>query len=128
MILGFALAAAFLFGAGAYLLLKRDLIRVVAGVMLISQSALVTIIGSSLTRGEAAIGVEPGQAVSDPLPQALALTALVIGLATVALLLALVHRVIMVLHTAERDQLTAGEAAYEAALEAQRRADRDEVG
>ena len=52
MILALALTAAFLFGSGAYLLLKRDLIRVVAGVMLISQSALVTIIGSSLSRPE----------------------------------------------------------------------------
>ena len=98
MILAFALAAAVLFGSGAYLLLKRDLIRMVAGIMLISQSAVVTIIASSLGRGRAAITVAPGDAVSDPLPQALALTALVIGLATVALL-ALVHRVIVVFRT-----------------------------
>ncbi|MFL6044763.1 MAG: NADH-quinone oxidoreductase subunit K [Propionibacteriaceae bacterium] len=127
MILALALTAAFLFGSGAYLLLKRDLIRVVAGVMLISQSALVTIIGSSLSRGDAPIAVQPGETVSDPLPQALALTALVIGLATVALLLALVHRVIVVLHTAERDELAAGEAAHDAALESQRQADLDEA-
>ena len=42
MILAFALAAAVLFGCGAYLLLKRDLVRVVAGIMLISQCAMVT--------------------------------------------------------------------------------------
>lgn len=96
MNLAFATAAAVLFGAGAYLLLKRDLVRVAAGVMLISQSALVTIIAAGLTRGRAAIGTGAQDgAVSDPLPQALALTALVIGLATVALLLALVHRVAM---------------------------------
>jgi multicomponent Na+:H+ antiporter subunit C len=127
MILAFALAAAVLFGCGAYLLLKRDLVRVVAGIMLISQSALVTLIGSSLTRGPAAIAVPPGAVVSDPLPQALALTALVIGLATVALLLALVHRVVLVFRSAERDELAAGEAEHEAGLEAQRRADREEA-
>jgi multicomponent Na+:H+ antiporter subunit C len=127
MILAFALAAAVLFGCGAYLLLQRDLIRVVAGITLISQAATATIIGSSLTRGRAAIGVGPGQAVSDPLPQALALTALVIGLATVALLLALVHRVIFVFRTTERDELAAGEAEHEAHLEAERRADREEA-
>ncbi len=127
MILAFALAAAVLFGCGAYLLLKRDLVRVVAGIMLISQCALVTLIGSSLTRGQAAIAVPPGATVSDPLPQALALTALVIGLATVALLLALVHRVALVFHSAERDELAAREAQHEAALEAQRRADREEA-
>lgn len=127
MILAFALAAAVLFGSGAYLLLKRDLLRMVAGVMLISQSAMVTIIGSSLTRGGAAIAVRPGEAVSDPLPQALALTALVIGLATVALLLALVHRVVVDFRTAEQDELAAREAAHEARLERRRRAERDEA-
>ena len=128
MILAIAVAAAVLFGCGAYLLLKRDLVRVVAGIMLISQSATVTIMGSSLSRGSAAIGVRPGQAVADPLPQALALTALVIGLATVALLLALVHRVVVVFRTAERDELAAGEAEHEADLEPERRADREEAG
>jgi multicomponent Na+:H+ antiporter subunit C len=128
MILAVALAAAVLFGSGAYLLLKRDLVRVVAGIMLISQSATVTIMGSSLSRGSAAIRVRPGDAVSDPLPQALALTALVIGLATVALLLALVHRVVVVFRTAERDELAAGEAEHEADLEPERRADREEAG
>ena len=127
MILAVALAAAVLFGSGAYLLLKRDLVRVVAGIMLISQAATVTIIGSSLTRGKAAIQVRPGETVSDPLPQALALTALVIGLATVALLLALVHRVVVVFRSAERDELAAGDAEDEADLEQARRADEEEA-
>lgn len=127
MNLAFALAAAVLFGAGAYLLLKRDLIRMVAGIMLISQCGVVTIIASSLSRGQAAIAVAPGDQVSDPLPQALALTALVIGLATVALLLALVHRAIVVFRTAEQDELAATEAEHEAALERERQADREEI-
>jgi multicomponent Na+:H+ antiporter subunit C len=127
VILAFAVAAAVLFGSGAYLLLKRDLVRVVAGIMLISQCALVTIIGSAMSRGPAAIAVPPGGAASDPLPQALALTALVIGLATVALLLALVHRVVVALRSAEVDELAAGEAEHEATLEEQRQADREEA-
>jgi multicomponent Na+:H+ antiporter subunit C len=127
VILVFSLAAAVLFGCGAYMLLKRDLVRVVAGIMLISQCATLTLIGSSMTRGRAALAVPPGVVVSDPLPQALALTALVIGLATVALLLALVHRVVVVFRSAERDELAAGEAEHEAGLEAQRQADREEA-
>lgn len=127
MILAFAAAAAVLFGCGAYLLLKRDLVRMVAGIMLISQCALVTIIGSSVTRGQAVIDTEPGDSVSDPLPQALALTALVIGLATVALLLALVHRVIVAVRSTKQDELTSGETADDAVLQHERRADRDEV-
>jgi multicomponent Na+:H+ antiporter subunit C len=71
--------------------------------------------------------VVPGEAVSDPLPQALALTALVIGLATVALLLALVHQAIVVFRTAEQDELAATETRHEAGLEPERQADREEV-
>jgi multicomponent Na+:H+ antiporter subunit C len=127
MILAFALTAAVLFGSGAYLLLKRDLIRMVAGIMLISQCAVVTLLASSLTRGQAAIEVQPGEEVSDPLPQALALTALVIGLATVAMLLALVHRAIVVFRTTEQDELAATESEHEAGLEAERQAEREEV-
>lgn len=127
MILAFALTAAVLFGIGAYLLLQDDLIRVVAGVMLISQSALVTIIGSGLSRGQPPIAPQLGQPVSDPMPQALALTALVIGLATAALLLALVHRVVMTFQTVDRDTLTEREAEHERTLEEERRRDRDEL-
>jgi len=127
MILAFALTAAVLFGTGAYLLLERDLLRVVGGIALISQAAAVTLIGVSLTRGQAPIAPDAGQPVSDPVPQALVLTALVIGLATLALLLALVHRVVTVFRTAERDELAAGEAQHEAELEPQRRADRAET-
>jgi multicomponent Na+:H+ antiporter subunit C len=65
--------------------------------------------------------------VSDPLPQALALTALVIGLATVALLLALVHRAIVVFRTAEQDELAETETEHQAGLERERQADREEV-
>jgi multicomponent Na+:H+ antiporter subunit C len=127
MILAVALAAAVLFGSGAYLLLKRDLIRVVAGIMLISQSATLTIIGSGLSKGPAAIATRAGAGVSDPLPQALALTALVIGLATIALLLALVHRVVAVFRTSERGELAADAVQHEADLEAERRADEEET-
>ena len=55
MKLAFALAAATLFGTGAYLLLNRDLVRVVLGVVLISQAAVLTLIASGLTRGAAPI-------------------------------------------------------------------------
>lgn len=105
MTLAIAAAAAVLFGAGAYLLLQRSLVRVVAGIALISQCAILTIIGSSLSQGRAAIDPEQGGPLSDPLPQALALTALVIGMGTLALLLALVHRVVVAHGTAERDEL-----------------------
>lgn len=127
MILAFALTAAVLFGSGAYLLLQRDLVRVVVGIALISQSAAVTLIGSSLTRGQEPIAPDPGQPISDPVPQALVLTALVIGLATLALVLALVNRVVTALRTAEHEALAAQETEHEESLEADQQRDRDEA-
>ncbi len=127
MILGVALAAAVLFGASAYLLLQRGLLRTVAGIALISQAATLTLIGASLSRGQAPIAPKSGQPVSDPVPQALVLTALVIGLATIALLLALVGRVVAVYRTTQREQLAALETEHEEGLEPDERQDRSEA-
>jgi multicomponent Na+:H+ antiporter subunit C len=123
MNLAFAVTAAVLFGAGAYLLLKRDLVRVVVGVTLISQSAVLTLLASALTRGQAPIRPLPGVTISDPVVQSLALTALVIGLAVTALLLVVVDRVSEAFHTITPDAVAATEAARDAALEQAGRAD-----
>lgn len=112
-----SLAAAVLFGAGAYLLLKRDLVRVVVGVSLISQSAILTLLASALTRGRAPIYPLADGPVSDPVVQSLALTALVIGLAVTALLLVVVDRVSHAYYTITQDDVAATEAARDAELE-----------
>ena len=117
MRLAFALAASTLFGTGAYLLLSRDLVRVVVGVVLVSQSAVLTLIASGLTRGRAPIYPLPAEEVSDPLTQAMALTAIVIGLAMTALLLALVYRVAVAFRTRELDEVAEEEAEREEQLE-----------
>ena len=117
MNLVFSLVAAVLFGAGAYLLLKRDLVRVVVGVSLISQSAILTLLASALTRGRAPIHPLPDAPVSDPVVQSLALTALVIGLAVTALLFIVVDRVSQAYHTITQDDVAASEAARDEALE-----------
>lgn len=122
MKLVFALAASTLFGTGAYLLLNRDLVRVVLGIVLISQGATLTLVASGLTRGRAAIYPLRGQ-VSDPLSQAMALTAIVIGLAVTALLLVLVLRVALAFQSRRLDELAEEEAARDARLEAEEGAD-----
>jgi multicomponent Na+:H+ antiporter subunit C len=112
----FALAAAVLFGTGAYLLLDRDLVRVVFGVVLISQAAVLTLVASGLRRGSAPIYPLEGT-VSDPLSQAMALTAIVIGLAVTALLLVLVLRVVHAYRSPELAALAEREAERDARLE-----------
>jgi multicomponent Na+:H+ antiporter subunit C len=114
--LAFALAASSLFGTGAYLLLNRDLVRVVLGVVLISQAAVLTLIASGLTRGAAPI-YPLTREVSDPLSQAMALTAIVIGMAVTALLLALVLRVVQAFRSQELDEVAEVEAERDAGLE-----------
>ena len=113
----FALAASILFGTGAYLLLNRDLLRVVLGVVVISQSAVLTLIASGLRRGAAPIYPLTDASVSDPLSQAMALTAIVIGLAVTALLLVLVLRVAAAYHTQKLDEVAEEEAEKDARLE-----------
>ena len=119
MTLVFALAGATLFGIGAYLLLNRDLVRVVLGVVIISQAAVLTLIASGITRGSAPIYPLPDGAISDPLSQAMALTAIVIGLAVTALLLVLVLRVVRAFRTRELDEVAEEEAERKARLEAE---------
>jgi multicomponent Na+:H+ antiporter subunit C len=113
----FALAAATLFGTGAYLLLNRDLVRVVLGVVLVSQAAVLTLIASGLTRGAAPIYPLTERAVSDPLSQGMALTAIVIGLAVTSLLLVLVLRTVTAYESRELDEIAEDEASRDAALE-----------
>jgi multicomponent Na+:H+ antiporter subunit C len=113
----FALAAAALFGTGAYLLLSRDLVRVVIGVVVVSQAAVLTLMASAIVRGVAAIYPLPAEPVSDPLSQAMALTAIVIGMAVTALLLALVLRVTLAFRSRALDELADTEAERDLRLE-----------
>jgi len=116
MTLIFALGVGVLFGTGAYLLLSRDLVRVVLGVGLISHASVLTLMASGLTRGRAAIYPVSGT-VSDPLSQAMALTAIVIGLAVTALLLALALRVVVAYRSQELDEVAGEEAELDEQLE-----------
>ena len=109
---------AIVFGSGCYLLLKGDLFRVVAGTVLISNAAILTLIAAGFTRGAAPIRPFPdASVVSDPLVQALALTALIIGFGVTALLLTVAFRVYASSRTVDLDQLSRMEASREDELE-----------
>ncbi|HEX5498268.1 MAG TPA: NADH-quinone oxidoreductase subunit K [Thermomicrobiales bacterium] len=111
-------AVAVIFAAGSYLLLQRDLVRVVGGVVLISSAATLFVMAASLTKGAAPILPLPaGQTPSDPLVQAMALTAIVITFGVSALLLALVFRVYVSHLSLDLDDLAAAEAREEAEYE-----------
>lgn len=92
MILILSLAIAVLFGSGAYLLLKHDLVRLIFGMVLIGNAANLFIMSAGLRRGSAPIYPIEGD-TADPLVQAMTLTAIVISFAVSALVLALAWRV-----------------------------------
>jgi multicomponent Na+:H+ antiporter subunit C len=113
-----ALVFAVVFASGTFLLLQRDLTRVVVGIILISNSAVFFIIAAGLTRGVAPIHpLEGAGSVSDPLVQAMALTALVIGFGTAALLLAMVYRLYVSHRTVDAEEIADYEMRQAEALE-----------
>jgi multicomponent Na+:H+ antiporter subunit C len=116
-----AATAAVLFGIGTYLVLQRKLSRIIIGVGLIGHGANVLMVSSG-RRGRAPIvGNGPSAALADPLPQALALTAIVISFGVTALLLALAYRSWLLTRDDEvqddvEDRLVAREGAPDAEL------------
>ncbi len=116
----FAAIIGILFGTGVFLLLKPDLLRVVVGLVLVSNAANLTVMASGVTRGEAPIQpTGAGAEVADPLVQAMTLTALVIGFAVTALLLALTYGVYRARHSVDLDELSRLEASDAVAREEQ---------
>ncbi|RMD85667.1 MAG: Na(+)/H(+) antiporter subunit C [Candidatus Dadabacteria bacterium] len=82
-------------GAATFLILDRRLVRVVIGLGLLGNAINLLLLSSGgLTRGIAPVLELPvaATAVVDPIPQALILTAIVIGFGVTALLLALAFR------------------------------------
>jgi multicomponent Na+:H+ antiporter subunit C len=114
----YAATIAVLFGSGAYLMLKSDLLRVAVGMVLLSNAANLFIIASGLTRGAPPIYPLGEGEVSDPLVQAMTLTAIVISFSMAALLLSLVYRVYTSHLSLDLDDLDAAEEREEAAQEA----------
>jgi multicomponent Na+:H+ antiporter subunit C len=93
-----SLTVAVLFGTGAYLMMQRALLRVVLGFVLVGHGANLLLLVSGGPAGAPPSTDEAGPASSsDPLPQAMALTAIVITFGVTTLLLALAHRSIVLL-------------------------------
>jgi multicomponent Na+:H+ antiporter subunit C len=93
MSLVLALATALLFSLGTWLVLQRRLSRLIIGLGLLGHGANLLLMLSGEQRGVAPfVGATDGERVADPMPQALALTAIVIAFGVSAFLLALAYR------------------------------------
>ena len=82
-----------LYAAGVYLLLDRSLTRVLLGFLLLGNATNLLLLSAGGPGGGAPIlGVTDPEDMSDPLPQALILTAIVITFGVSAFVLAMIHR------------------------------------
>lgn len=99
-----------LFAAGFYLMMRRNIVRLVIGLALLSHAANLLVFTVSGLRRAAPPLVEEGQTtptglIADPLPQALVLTAIVIGFGLLAFTVVLVHRVYQTVGTDDLDEM-----------------------
>lgn len=92
-----ALLVGVLFACATYLILQRSFVKILFGFVILSNAAnLVVLSMSGRPDGRAAPVVLGGTAPSvDPLPQALILTAIVIGFGVIAYLVLLLYRLFL---------------------------------
>ncbi|WP_406076991.1 Na(+)/H(+) antiporter subunit C [Micromonospora sp. NBC_00858] len=86
------LAVGVLVGCGVILLLERSLTRILLGVILIGNGVNLLILLGGRSGGAPIVGTGPVDRMSDPLPQAMVLTAIVITFGFTAFLLAVAYR------------------------------------
>jgi multicomponent Na+:H+ antiporter subunit C len=105
-----------LYAAGLYMMMRRSIVKLILGLGLLGHAAnlLIFTVGG-LVRGKAAFiahgaaGAAPA-AIVDPLPQALILTAIVIGFGVQAFAIVLIKRTYQVVGTDDLDQMHATDA------------------
>jgi multicomponent Na+:H+ antiporter subunit C len=103
-----------LYAAGLYLMMRRSLVRVIIGLSLLGHAAnlLIFTLGR-LVRGQpplvAAGSTAPTGVYADPVPQALILTAIVIGFGVQAFAVVLIKRAYRVAGTDDMNRLNASD-------------------
>lgn len=105
-----ALSSGVLYAAGIYLMLRRRLAQLIIGLGLLSNGTnLLIFTAGGLTRARPPIVPDGAAALqlpyADPVPQALVLTAIVIGFGLTAFSLVLAHRVHATAGTDDVDEL-----------------------
>lgn len=117
MTLLLALTAGGLFAAGWYLMMRPSAVKLVLGVALVSHASNLAVFTAAGPRrqppplvGPAGLASDVGQLpVADPLPQALVLTAIVIGFGVLAFTLVLVHRAYQTVGSDDLEEMESAE-------------------
>ena len=110
MALLLALTVGALYACGVYMLLRRSLVKLVIGLVLIGHAAnLLIMAAAGVARGRPPIVADTASALTapyaDPLPQALVLTAIVIGFGVQAFALVLLKRAYQAVGTDDLDAM-----------------------
>ncbi|MFQ3645477.1 MAG: sodium:proton antiporter [Anaerolineae bacterium] len=103
-----ALAVGFLFAVGVFLMLRRDLIKAAMGFSVLFNAVNLVILAVGAFRGNVApftTNFQEGRTPSDPLVQALILTAIVVSFGSYALLLGMVNLISRRFHTVDSDEV-----------------------
>jgi len=99
-----------LFACAIYMMLRRSIVKLVIGLMILSNAANIMIftVPGMLRSAPPLIPLGetvPPLPVADPLPQALILTAIVISFGVLAFAVVLIHRAFEVVKTDDLDQM-----------------------
>lgn len=110
MLIFITILAGFIFAIGLYMILRRSIVRLILGFGLISNSVnLLLFISGKLVKGRPPIISENANSLtdmhSDPIPQALILTAIVIGFGLIAFSTILIKRAYVINKTEDLDDL-----------------------
>ena len=104
-----AILVGVLYTAGVYMLLRRSILKFIIGIIFLSNATnLLVFLAAGLVQGEPAFVDQESSVtynMADPLPQALVLTAVVIGFGIVVYLLAVKYRLFNETRTDDLDQL-----------------------
>lgn len=106
----FAFVIGALYAAALYMMLRRSVVKLVIGLMILSNSTnLLIFTGGGLVRGAPPLIPEglyaPVGAIADPLPQALILTAIVISFGVLAFAVVLIKRAYKVIGADDMNQM-----------------------
>lgn len=112
-----ALVVGVLIACAVYLILRRDLVRVMLGLIILANAVnLLIFTAGRLTRESPPLvpdGLKvPTEVIANPLPQALILTAIVIGFSLLAFALVLTYRAYATMNTIDVDAMRESEPLY----------------
>lgn len=100
-----ALSVGTLFAIGVYQLLRRNVIRSVIGLVILANAVNLFLLAAGAYRGLDPAYTVAEEPISDPLPQALILTAIVISMGGTAFVLAMLNTISARYKTANMDEV-----------------------